>query len=178
MGGDATTHNILCSYVYLKINAPKYLNGIELQFYMIPTETSNFSIFLSRFDSWYGRYIYCTMKCVLKIYPTIVPKGNINESSMTKVKSWTNSELSTMQELHQNFLLKTHIASFPNSRQRTTHIGVETLDDMKYSHGGLNPTPSIILRSELENFFREAKRKLEVLLIFFIIIIYEKDQYI
>jgi len=172
VGGDSALHNVISSFINLKKSTPRSLDGLEVQIFLIPVESNMFGLFLSRYDGWYGRHVYSLCKGLLRAVPTIVPPSPTNsierptQMDTPKPKSWTNSEFD--KSLEQISKMNSSLNSV-SSKQMSLRLKSESgspgiFQDLKqlYADEEKPPSPSWILRSEVENLFREAKWKLEV----------------
>jgi len=188
LGGDTTLHNILCSYICLKTTAPKSFDGLDLQFFVLPADPSDFCKFLSRYDGWYFRHVYCMQKCLLRVLPssstlpllsTANPPNVTLERSQTKLapveqksKSWSNGQMDkSIEEINKMSLASRSVTSMPRQRSLrfpTNSTNEETSGTLfqglaeLYGSDETPPTPSTILRNEMQNYFREALWRLEI----------------
>eukprot|EP01119_Soliformovum_irregulare_P008913 TRINITY_DN2200_c0_g1_i3.p1 TRINITY_DN2200_c0_g1~~TRINITY_DN2200_c0_g1_i3.p1 ORF type:complete len:847 (-),score=229.92 TRINITY_DN2200_c0_g1_i3:85-2625(-) len=162
VGNDATFHNVLTSYVFLKQSAPRSFDGLDIQFYMVPTEFSILGSFFSKYDGWYGRHVACLPRTALKIFPGVsqttgptVESSRATISGKTQSLPWEKSGAydNAVGELTQRLGSSSLRMKGPGLfNQLSNTLG----DDEKPT------TPTSILRCEVENFFREAKWKTDV----------------
>lgn len=140
LGGDGSLHNFIGSYVALKVANPKLFETIEVQLYMLPAECNDFSIFLSKYDGWYGKQIFLEHQSILRLYPTLA----VPQSKSSDEKAMVEELKSAISRNSGSVRVKLDGVS---SDSRTEEDEV---------------TPPSVLRSEVENLFREAKWKLDV----------------
>jgi hypothetical protein len=156
--------------------------GLAVEFFVIPVEPTLLGSYISRYDGWYARHVYCLCRAALKIVPAVSHSnshhGNAHSenSTMPKAKSWTNSDFDrTIEQINKLTGEKSALGNHGNNnlsniRQRSMMLNSSTgehgiFQDLKqlYSDTATNPPllPGYVLRSELENLFREAKYTLE-----------------
>eukprot|EP01114_Cavostelium_apophysatum_P010369 TRINITY_DN2400_c0_g1_i3.p1 TRINITY_DN2400_c0_g1~~TRINITY_DN2400_c0_g1_i3.p1 ORF type:complete len:869 (+),score=260.87 TRINITY_DN2400_c0_g1_i3:249-2855(+) len=167
IGGDALIHNVFCSYINLKTVAPKSFDGLDLQFFVVPVEQCYFSGFLSKYDGWYGRHVTCLSKCLLKVYPCVM----LPQISQSQSSSSLTSALSLEKDKpdfpgDRNSKIDARIGNGTKSQRYRVPTEAPTgsfFQDLRkmYEDEDRLTTPSLVLRSELQNYFREAKWRLE-----------------
>lgn len=57
-GGDRLLHQVLCALMHIRQAEKELLDGIQLQWYIVPWAVNHVSAFLARHDSWYNRHVY------------------------------------------------------------------------------------------------------------------------
>mmetsp|Transcript_21886 Transcript_21886/g.30594 ORF Transcript_21886/g.30594 Transcript_21886/m.30594 type:complete len:867 (+) Transcript_21886:249-2849(+) len=181
VGSDGTLHNVLQAFAFLKCIAPKSFHGLEPQFFLIPSEVCGFANFISRYDGWYARHIACLPQSVLRAFPSIaLPQLERQNSGSTlnandKAKTWNSSMVDrTMDELSKLNLSSNSGRNTVSLARRQKSLRVSTEHQQvssvfqaitqMYEEDEFSkpPTPGSVLRSEFENYLREAKWKLEV----------------
>jgi len=179
IGGDVSFHNILNSYVYLKATIPKSFEGLDLQFYLVPVESPClFTSFLAKYDCWFGRQVVLSTQCVLRILPCASSIGNpliggangsnsnVNDGSIRSKTVSTTFESKAIDEsvgkFGTNSTERTNAKTFRetsfNSRFSESML---TFFELSSNDRTLVTSPSTVLRSEMESFFREATYRLE-----------------
>lgn len=141
VGGDNILHNFITSYVPLKIGNPTLFQNLEVQLFLVPTEMTELGLFLSKYDGWFARHVHLGIPALSKVIPQLIaPSG-------AGLGNSNNAPSSPMMDQ-----LKNSIGSRANSS-----------DKLKVEEEEKNcPTPSVLLRHQLESYFRDAKSKLEV----------------
>ena len=152
---------------------------------MVPSEPNDFCIFLSKYDGWFARQIYLAMYSIFRLLPGIFPsppapvtvskEGPLSTSlpEMNKPKAggiWGANDVALQEQLKATLSSRTIINVNPLSASSTTTPSrskseSSLLQDLKslYDIDDKISNPSQILRATLENYFREAKVKLDVI---------------
>ena len=53
VAGDQNLHTVVCAWTSFQKEYVDYLNGIEVQFFLVPFEENHLSSFIARHDCWY-----------------------------------------------------------------------------------------------------------------------------
>eukprot|EP01116_Phalansterium_solitarium_P000778 TRINITY_DN1063_c0_g4_i1.p1 TRINITY_DN1063_c0_g4~~TRINITY_DN1063_c0_g4_i1.p1 ORF type:complete len:790 (-),score=250.83 TRINITY_DN1063_c0_g4_i1:307-2676(-) len=143
VGGDQAVHNMLAGYVYAKLYSSPMLNNVDIQFYLIPDDDSEFASFLAQHDAWYAQQMLYGVKGLLRLWPALaVPERP--EHRLSTCGSGRGS-------LEPEVLV----------RSRSVSRGGATIPPTKPLPEGVM-TPDAVLRSEIESLFREARFKTEL----------------
>mmetsp|Transcript_52410 Transcript_52410/g.131753 ORF Transcript_52410/g.131753 Transcript_52410/m.131753 type:complete len:915 (-) Transcript_52410:263-3007(-) len=72
-GSDRTWHNVLTSIVALQAMRDQYFEGVSLQMYLFPLESSNFLNWFGMQDGWFWRHVALPFRTFKDFLPTITP---------------------------------------------------------------------------------------------------------
>jgi hypothetical protein len=204
VGGDATLHNILCSYASWKVNAPQIFEQLDLRycrllllpllllslttcfllhththththrFYFIPTEASEIASFLSTYDGWFGRHTFVAIQTALRLFPSLgEPRAfhlpsNVDKERLQKLQGELDRSIEKLKSmsLHQQQQPQTdnnepshsrgEVPELPEQRRKASTNPDPDATVMSA------PSPGRLIRAELENFFRQAKWKIDI----------------
>lgn len=133
LGSDAALHNVVGGTVAVQLTAPRSLDSLKLQFYPLPGTPSLLGDFLSRADGWWGRHVLGLARSVSQVFPTATASPANRPSDLDSSDS-----------------------------SRGTFSGADRRFSDPSGNGALPPLPTSVFRSEMENYFREAKWRLEI----------------
>lgn len=145
VGGDSTIHNIVSGVVYLKLSNPEYFEKLDVRFYYIPVTSSSLGSWIASEDEWYSRQVLLLTKCLLGIYPT----SNKISSKISE------SDIPQMLKNHHSKRDIESLSMLVNNNNNDQSI--KSNDKYFDNEEDLFLSPSYVLRSGIENYFREAK---------------------
>lgn len=141
VGGDNTMHSLVSGIVCLRVTHPEIFDKLDVRFYYIPAESSVLSSWIAKQDAWYAKQVMILSQSIQGIYPTT--------TSLSTPQS--NDETPTMFKV-------------PNSRRGIQSLyklvnptQTDNLDDESENDDEELFNPAVLLRSELESYFRDAK---------------------
>lgn len=155
-GDDQTLHSVAGSYVALKMTKPRLFENLSFQFYIIPLDiegrSSNFPHFLAKHDGWYGRHVLCLANYLLRVLPSA---GAAEPKADGRAKKATWSAIDSPSPSMQ-LIARSYAGIGPAEVAAALEGGTSVRVPLR------PPCPSLLLRAELQNYFREARNRLEV----------------
>jgi Phosphoinositide 3-kinase gamma adapter protein p101 subunit len=176
VGGDQILHNIAASWALIRATdgkglpggqamTPGLLDELDVRFFFVPVDRSEFARFLGTTDVWYGRQVVSFPLAALRTLPSVA-LGATGDSSSASAAS---APKAPVQRQHRATLLSSLSGGAPGAgagQAAGPFAAVQSIqlaeDEDPVIRGVSAPAPSRVLREELQYFVREARQRLEI----------------